>query len=149
MTDTNFYRKYECNIHCYKMKASKEFRCAKCEADEIHAGLLEADKLCLTPGNVCMYSGTSPLGTTHTITSTQLPLLANRQCNGSIEFYLNNDLYVNVTMGAIVKANNTILQTLVYQRVGNFTSVEMTPSGNSIILTCNPQAVCKWVFRGI
>lgn len=149
MSDPNFYRKYECNIHCYKMKASKEFRCAKCEADELHAGTLEVDKLCLTPGNVCMYSGTFPMSTTHTITSTELPLLANRECNGSIEFYLNNDLYVNVTMGAIVKAGGSILQTLLYQRIGNFTSVEMTYSGNDVVLTCNPQATCKWVFRGI
>lgn len=149
MTDSNFYRKYECNIHCYKIKASKEFRCGKCEADELNADVLTTGKLCLTPGDICTYSGSFPMGTTHTITSTQLPLLANRQCNGSIEFYLNNDLYVNVTMGAIVKANNAILQTLVFQRIGNFTSVQMTPSGNTVVLTCNPQATVKWVFRGI
>jgi hypothetical protein len=149
MTDPNLYRKYECNIHCYKMKASKEFRCAKCEADELHAGVLDVDKLCLTPGDVCMYSGSFPMGTTHTITPTQLTVLSNRQCSGSIEFYLNNDVYVNLTMGGVVKASNTILQTLVYQRIGNFTSVELTSSGNNLVLTCNPQATCRWTFRGI
>lgn len=149
MTDPNVYREYVSNIQCFKMKATKEFRCAKCEADELHADLLNVDKLCLTPGEVCMYSGSFSMNTTHTITSTELPLLANRQCSGSIEFYLNNDLYVNVTMGAIVKAGGSILQTLLYQRVGNFTSVDLASSGNTIILTCNPQATCRWVFRGI
>lgn len=149
MSDENAYRRYECNIQCYKMKASKEFRCAKCEAAELYAGKLEVDKLCLMPGNICMYSGSFPMGITHTISQNELPLLANRQCSGSIEFYLNNDLYVNLTMGAVVKAGGVILQTLLYQRVGNFTSVELNPSGNSIVLTCNPQGTCRWVFRGI
>lgn len=149
MSDPNFYRFYESNISCYKMKASKEFRCAKGEADELHAGTLNADELCLSSGGVCMYSGTFPFSTTHTITPTMLPLLANRQCSGTIEFYLNNDLYVNVTMGAIVKAGDSILQTIVYQRIGNFTTADMTFSGNNVTLTCSPAATCKWVFRGI
>lgn len=89
------------------------------------------------------------MSTSHTITPAKLPVLGNRECSGSIEFYLNNDVYVNVTMGAIVKAAGTILQTLVYQRLGNFTSVEMTFSGNDIVLTCSPQATCRWTFKGI
>lgn len=148
MSDPNFYRKYECNIECYKMKASKVFRCAKCKADDITTGLLNAGEFHLSSG-VHVYSGSFPLSTTHTITPSMLPSLSNRECSGTIDIYLDNDLYVNVTMGTIVKAAGTILQTLVYQRVGNFASTNMSFSGNNVTITCSPAANCRWVFRGI
>jgi hypothetical protein len=69
--------------------------------------------------------------------------------NGDLTLYINNNLYVNVTMGAVVKAGGTILQTIVYQRVGNFVSVDMTYSGNTIIVTTNPASAINWIFRGI
>lgn len=147
MSDPNFYREYDCNIECYKMKASKFFRCAKCELGAAKADSLEVAALKVGPTST--YTGSSPFGTTHTITATELPLLANLQCNGEITFYLNNDLYVGVSMGAIVKSKGTILQTLLYQNVGNFTSVTLSFSGNSVILTVSPGATCKWIFCGI
>jgi hypothetical protein len=149
MTDPNFYRFYECNLDCYKLKAEKEFRCPKCELGDATATSVTTNELILSPGYIHTYTGLSPLGTTHTITSTQLPLLANRSMNGDITFYLNNDVYVNVTMGAVVKAANTVLQTLLYQRVGNFTSVDFSTSGGNLVLTVSPAAEVRWVYRGI
>jgi len=147
MSDPNYYREYDCNIECYKMKASKFFRCTKCELGSAKADSLDVATLKIGP--IYTYTGSSDFGTTHTITSTQLPLLANAQCNGDVTFYLNNDLYVGVSMGAIVKSKGTILQTLLYQNVGNFTSVALSFSGNNVILTVSPGATCKWIFRGI
>lgn len=145
--DPNFYREYDCNIECYKLKASKHLRCGKCTATSIDTDSISADVYDLS--GVKLYSGSSPFGTTHTITSAQLPVLGNAQCNGDITFYLNNDLYVNVSMAVIVKSKGTILQTLLYQNVGNFTSVTLTFSGNNVILTVSPGATCKWVYKGI
>lgn len=141
--DPNFYRKYECNIECYKLKADKCFRCEKCLL-----GSVEADSI-MYKGGVKTYSGNSSLNTVHTITSLELPVLGNVMCSGEITFYLNNDAYVNVTMGAIVKSNAAILQTLLYQRVGNFVSVEISFSGNNVLLTTSPASICYWVYRGI
>lgn len=145
--DPNFYRFYECNLDCYKLKAEKEFRCPKCILGSVTASSI--DTTSLTLNGIHMICGSSPFGTTHTITPTELPLLNNRSMNGEISFYLNNDVYVNVTMGVVVKANGTILQTLVYQRVGNFISVQFTSSGNNLVLTINPGATMKWIYRGI
>lgn len=97
---------------------------------------------------VWFYSGSFKMGTTHIITSVELPLLNNSSLSGDITFYLKNGLYVNVTMGAIVKAGGVILQALAYQRVGNYTSVDLTVSGNTIVLTTNPASTVKWLFRG-
>lgn len=148
MSDPNFYRKYECNIECPKLKATKKFRCAECSL-----GAATADSLTVGTfnysGGIKTYTGSSAFATVHTITPTQLPVLGNKECNGEISFYLNNDLYVNVTMACVVKSKNTILQTLIYQRVGNFTSVELTFSGNNLILTISPGGTCKWIYRGI
>jgi hypothetical protein len=145
--DSNHYRFYECNINCYKFKALKELRCPKCILGEVEATSVETTTLTLN--GISMICGLFSLGTVHTITSAQLPLLANRSLNGEINFYLNNDVYVNFTMGAVVKAANTVLQTLIYQRVGNFTSVELTTSGGNLVLTVSPAAEVRWMFRGI
>jgi hypothetical protein len=147
--DPNYYRKYECNLETYNLKAKTKLRCAKCELGEAHADSLTVSSLVISPSSVKTYNGLSPLGTTHTFTSAQLPPLLNRECNGEFTMYINNDLYVNVTLAIIVKSANTILQTLIYQRVGNFITVDMTFSGNTITVTCNPAAVCRWVYRGI
>lgn len=100
-------------------------------------------------GNVLFLTGSMPLSTTHIFTSTNLTVLSNNTCNGEISAYLNNGVYVNVTMGVIVKSGGTILQTLVYQRVGNLLSVDMTFSGNTVTLTTNPATTCSWIYRGI
>jgi hypothetical protein len=101
-------------------------------------------------GNVYYLTGSSStLKTIHTISQTELSLLANSSMNGDLTLYINNNLYVNVTMGAVVKAGGTILQTLIYQRVGNFISVDMTYSGNTISITTNPASTINWIFRGI
>lgn len=143
------YRSYECNICCPKLKALKSLECTTCNLGRASAVSLTTGSLTFGNTGVEMHTGFSPLATTHVFTSTELPPLANRECNGEITFYLNNDLYVNVTMAAVVKSAGAILQTVIYQRVGNYTSVDLTFSGNVVTLTVNPPANCRWIWRGI
>lgn len=147
MSDPNFYRKYECNIECYKMKASKVFRCAKCELGEASATSVSTPSLTLD--QIKFYTGSFPLGTTHTLTSSELPVLGNNDCTGELSFFLFNDRYVATVMAVVAKAKGVILQTLIYQRVGNYNTSALTFSGNTIILTTDPGSICKWMYRGI
>jgi hypothetical protein len=150
MSDPNVYRVYECNISCPKIKGAKELRCPKCQFDAATiTDLTISNSLLFSDNGVQMISGSFPTSTTHTFTSTELPCLGEASCNGELSLYLNNDIYANVTMAAIVRAKSVTLQALIYQRVGNFTSVEMAISGNNIVVTCSPQATCKWLFRGV
>lgn len=149
-SDYNVYRKFNANISCPKLKATKEFRCPQCYLGEVEVETLSVTgHLAFHDSNIKMYSGSFPMSTTHTLTPTQLPCLGESSCNGELSLYLNNDVYANVTMAAIVRASSTTIQALIYQRVGNFTSVEMAISGNNIVVTCNPQAKCNWIFRGV
>lgn len=149
MSDPNFYRKYECNIDCYKLKATKNLRCTECSLGDATADSLSVSKLYMQPGNVLTYSGSSSIKGTHTITSSVLPVLANTSCNGHITFYLNNDLYVGVAMGVILKSKGTILQTIVYQKISNFTFIGMQISGSNVQLITIPNSEIKWVYTGI
>lgn len=144
MSDPNFYRFYESNLEAYKIKADKEFRCAKCELGEATATSLTTTSLTL--GGVSHYSGTSALSTTHTIS---VPAMSNRNCQGELTCYLKNDTYAAVVMTILVKAAGVVNYTLLYQNVGNFTSVGVSSSGNNVVLTCSPIATLTWVFRGI
>jgi hypothetical protein len=149
MSDPNYYRKYECNLETYNIKARTKLRCTSCELGAASADSMNCSTLLFSKGGISTYSGTSNLATSHAFTSTNLPPLGNRDCNGELTFYLNNDVYVSVSMGIVVKSNNTILQTLVYQRVGNFTTIDLSFSGNTVTLTASPAAVVRWVYRGI
>lgn len=149
MADPNFYRYYECNIECPKLKASKHLRCDQCTATSIASTSISSETYDFGSG-IKTYTGFSPFGTVHTITSAELPPLSGLECAGEITFFLsNNDTYINVAMASIVKAKGTILQTLLYQKVGNFTSAVLTNSGNNIVLTIAPGGTCKWIYRGI
>lgn len=154
MSDPNIYRSYECNIQCPKLKATKEFRCATCKLGNATADSLTVSGQTIsgstsTPYGIMTYSGSSPFSTIHTITPALLPVLGNKQCNGELSFYLNNNTYVNVSMGVVVKSVDTIQLVLIYQRVGNFPSVTLEYSGNNLILTTSPASTCKWSYRGI
>lgn len=183
MSDPNFYRYYDCNIRCPKMKArtmradtllassvetndldTQSLTTNTLEATTITAGSintnaisgdlvidkLEADEICSTPGDVCFYSGSSSaLASTHTITSSQLPKLANPNLSGTLTLFLQNDVYINTTMAAVVKVKGTISKTLVYQRVGNYDSVDMTSSGNNLVITTSPASWLRWIFMGV
>lgn len=149
-SDYNVYRAFNANISCPKLKATKEFRCPNCMITSATIDdLTISDSLAFSDTGVKFYSGSFAMSTTHTFTSAELPCLGEEYCNGELSLYLNNDVYANVTMAAIVRAASTNVQALIYQRVGNFTSVEMTISGNDVVVTCSPQATCKWLFRGV
>lgn len=139
MSDPCFYREHECNLSAPYVRGTKA----------VKAPVVQAGSLTMSTAGINFYSGSFPINATHTFTATEIPSLGLQSCNGELSLYLNNDAYVNVTMAVIVKAKGTILQALVYQRVGNFTSVDMTIAGNTVVLTVSPAATCKWIFRGI
>lgn len=147
MSDPCFYREYECNLSAPYVRGWKAVKTPRLEATNVVATNINVANIEMT--GIKMFSGTFPFGTTFTFTPSILECLGETSCNGELSLYLNNDSYVNVTMAVIVRAQSTTLQALVYQRVGNFTSVESSISGNNVIFTVSPGATCSWVFRGI
>lgn len=139
--DSN-YRWYNCNIQCPKMKC-----------DEIDA--TTANFTTFGPNGIHMYSGVKGSSTTHTFTSADIPELSNTTMTGELTLYLKNTVanVANVTMTGITRAGNTFPAngTALYQRIGNFTSVEFTTSdaNKTITYTVNPAAECTWIFRGV
>lgn len=145
-----FYRTHECNISAPYVRGVKGVSTSKLQADDVSTQSIEvADAITFTDAGVKIYTGNFPLSATHTFTSSQLPPLGNLAANGELVLYLNNDIYANVSMAALVRAKGTTIQALIYQRVGNFTSVEMSVVGNNVVVTCSPAATCNWMYRGI
>jgi hypothetical protein len=146
MSDPNFYRKYECNLESYNIKALTKLRCAACEL-----GNAQCDSLSYSPSGIKTYNGEFSMSASYLFNFINLPPLLNSACNGELTLFLNNGLYANVTSAIIIKTGGTILQSLIYQRVGNFDSVVMyiTAGGNEIMVDVTPAAVCKWIYRGI
>lgn len=149
MADPNFYREYDCNISCPKCRCQTA-RVGKLIAQDVSSDTISvADSITFTDCNVVMYTGKFALANTFTFTSTQLPALGKSNANGELTLYLSNDIYANVSMAAFVRAKSTNVQALIYQRVGNFVSVNMTYTNNTIVVTCSPAATCNWLYRGI
>lgn len=167
--DPNFYRYYDCNLQCPKLKARK-LRCPQIgttlfvdDAGVTIKGDLTVEgttniedasihNLTLVPSGIQQYNGILSLNTDHFITSTMLPPLANPNCNGELMLFMTNDTTVsrNVVYAAIVKIAGTIQEALIFHRVGNFTSVDMYASGEtSIRVQCNPASVLRWIYRGL
>jgi hypothetical protein len=150
MSDPNYYRFYECNLDCYKLKAEKEFRCPKCMLGEVTTDKVTSKEFVLSPSYIETHNGFFSMNTTHTFTPAELECLGSRNCSGELTLFLNNDVYASCTLCVVVKAGGVILQTLIYQRVGNYTSISLAASGNNnLILTCDPAAEVRWIFRGI
>lgn len=145
-----FYREYECNLSAPYVRGWKGISSPRVETTDLQTDEIEiANQITFTDNDIKMIAGKFPLSTTHTFTPTELSCLGERECNGELTLYLNNDIYVNVTMAVIVRSASTTLQALIYQRVGNFTSVEAALSGNNVVFTVSPAATCSWIFRGI
>lgn len=145
-----FYREHECNLSAPYIRGVKGVSTSKLQADDVSTQTIEvSDTIAFTDAGVKIYTGSFSLSTTHTFTSAQLPPLGSLTANGELVLYLNNDIYANVSMAALVRAKGTTIQALIYQRVGNFTSVEMSVSGNNVVVTCSPAATCNWMYRGI
>lgn len=149
MSDPFSYREYACNIKAPYIKAYKCLKSPRCECDTAQVGTLSVGNIERSGTQIKEITGSFPLSTTHTFTSAQLPCLGETECNGDITLYMNNDVYANVCFGAIVRAKSTNIKALIYQRVGNFDSVDMAISGNNVVVTCSPAATCRWIFRGI
>jgi hypothetical protein len=148
MSDPCFYREYESNLSAPYVRGTKALKAPTVQATTVNATSLNANSLTLADSGIEFYSGSFPNSATHTFTSTQIPSLASDSCNGELSLYLNNDAYVGVAMAVVVRAKNVTLQNLLYQKVGNFTSIEASISGNDLVFTVSPAATCSWFFRG-
>ena len=148
MSDPHFYRNYESNLSAPYLKGTRGVITPKLTATTVVADQLQVGSLSLTNSSISTYTGSFPISTTHTFTSTELPPLGNQSANGELTLYLNNDAYAQVAMAVLVRAKGTTLQALIYQNVGNFTSVASSISGNTVTITVNPAGTCSWVFRG-
>lgn len=148
MTD---YREYNCNLGAPYIRAKKALKSTSLQTGAIDAssidvsGAITANQLELADG-LKIYSGTSSLNTTHTLT---IPALAKRLCRGEITLYLDNEPYVNLSMMVVVKIGGIMQTPTLYQRVGNYTSVSAVASGDNIIVTTSPASNLTWSFRGI
>ena len=136
MSDPCFYREHECNLSAPYIRGKKAVKTPRVECKSIYIGDLK------------IMTGDFPLSTTHTLTPTQLPCLGEKQCNGELSLYLNNEEYVNVTMAVVVRAKYATLQALVYQRVGNFVTVDAKIVDDNIVIATSPASTCTWVFQG-
>ena len=148
-SDPRFYREHECNLSAPYLRGVRGINTPSLTATTVEATNLTVNgSLTLAGTGIKSYSGSFPLSTTHTFTSTQLPPLGTESCNGELTLYLNNDAYVNVTMAVITRAKGVTQQALIYQKVGNFATVQSSLSGNNVIFTVSPAATCSWIFRG-
>lgn len=141
MSDPLFYRDYECNLSAPFIKGTKAVKTPSLQATDVSTTTFSL-------AGVKFYTGTFANATTFTFTSTQLPPMANQQCNGEISLYFNNDAYVHVSMAVLLRAKGANQQALIYQNVGNLTSVATTVNTNSVVFTISPAATCSWIFRG-
>lgn len=148
MSDPCFYRYSESNLSAPYMKATKAVKAPLVKATTLEADKLNVTSLNMTSAGIVTYTGSFPISTTHTFTSTQLPPLGNQSANGELTLYLNNDTYAQVAMAVVIRTRGATLQALIYQNVGNFTSVASTISGNNVVITVSPAATCSWIYRG-
>lgn len=114
------------------------------------SGTVTSNGLCLEPGDVCMLSGSFPIGTVFNITAQHLSPLQNENCAGTMTLYFENAPRMGIAMASFVKVNGVITQSLVYQTIGNMTSITMIPSNSEEDLTVivSPAARLRWVFIG-
>lgn len=150
--DPRVFRYYECNLEAPYVKADKKL-IGDVEGGAITASSVTTDSLDVKElhlsGSILMYSGEFPPSTTHILTSTEIPPLGNKTSAGELTFILDSQNYINISMGAYAMTEGQVLTSVVYQRIGNFESVNLTGSGRTLALTISPSARCRWIFRGI
>lgn len=140
------YRYYNAWIQTPKLK------CGTIDCDVVNATSM-SQNMTIEPSGICTYNGTFPIGTVFTFTTTEIPCLANTSCNGELTLYLNDysGNYSNVTLAYIIKIAGSLSGTssTISQRYGNFNSVTMSFSGNTVRITVDPECVCRWIYRGV
>lgn len=136
------YRWYNCNIQAPRIK------CDQLDATKVNA-------VTLGQNGISMYSGFKSSSTTHVFSVTDIPSLDLDNMSGELSLYLLNTAanVSNVTMSGITRVNDTFPTggTVIYQRIGNFTSVELSFSSanKTVTFTVSPAAECRWFYRGV
>ena len=136
------YRWYNCNIQAPRIK------CDQLDATTINVATLGDD-------GISTHSGYKASSTTHVFSSSDIPSLDQQNMAGELSLYLLNTSanVSNVTMSGITRVNYSFPTggVVIYQRIGNFTSVEVAFNNttNPVTYTCDPAAECRWFYRGI
>lgn len=131
------YRWYNCNLQAPKIKCN-----------QLDAAVVNAVQVGNNGPKV--YAGYKPMASVHNWTSYDIPSLAMSDMAGELTiYYLNTGgTLSNVTMSHITRNGGLFQQTNIYQRTGNFTSIDMTSTSDSVQVTISPAAECKWFYRG-
>lgn len=134
------YRYYNCNIQCPKFISNE----------------IQADKVSFASyaNDVKLEVGEVVNAVTSFIVSPMCLSLPN--CCGELTLYLKNEtlFYAHVVMILVSKSNGTIpaSNVVMYQNVGNLTSITAAPSGTTGVLVTLPTGMpctAKWIYRGI
>lgn len=144
--DPNSYRYYECNLKCPNMKTTT------LRADVVEATEVCASTFCHDTAGIYTYSGSSATNTTHTLTSSVLPVLANPSFTGELTCYVIDKTGTRVVtcMTIVQKIKKVSQPPVLYQKVGNFDSIVVTmPTITTIRVVLSHQGKLQWVYRGI
>lgn len=134
-----WYRYYNCNIQCPRIK------CEMLSTSQI--GIVDG----LMFGSVFMETGDAGFGEAFNISP---QCLSNNNCCGELTCYIKNDATsdVSVVMIAVAKSKGVIATPTVYQRVGTYglvTSSVLSTTTVRVILPTSLQGQCYWIWRGI
>lgn len=136
------YRWYNCNIQCPKMK------CDQLDVTTVNLASLGAN-------GVSSHAGYKSSSTSHVFTSTDIPSLSLSCMSGELTMYMTNCAanVSNITLSGFTRANGGFPSggSIIYQRIGNATNVEMTTNDTSdtVTITVDPAMDCRWIFRGV
>lgn len=130
MTDPNFYRFYECNIQCPKMKA-REIRCSRLIIDQC----------------VQSYGGCDSNVSRYYITSDDLPPL-NGNISGRLIVYMRDsqkggyvEVYLSFINGALAI---TPISTMIFNA-----STSLSISGGRILVDLGSVGDIAWKYNGL
>lgn len=143
------YRYYNCNLQAPKVLCN-----------ELTTTNLNENGLTVSPSRILRYNGVSTQKSTHVFTPIEIPSLGKSVMSGTLTMYLVNDVSgeSNVSLAMIskttnLKLGNSPLNVLLYQRYGNFTTVEI-PAPTSTQTTTfqvnvSPPAIIYWRYEGL
>lgn len=143
------YRYYNCNLQAPKV-----------QCNELTTSEWNENGVVLNPSKIIHYNGVSTQKSQHLFTQLEIPSLANAVMSGTFTMFLMNDSSgeSNVSLALIskttnLKLGNNALNVLLYQRFGNFTSVEIpTPTSTqttSFQVNVSPPATIYWRYEGL
>lgn len=130
------YRYYNCNLQTPNLK------CENLKTETLDFTSWKASGINLESGYI-------PFATAFQISPSSL---SQFNAAGELTVYLKNDPenYTHVLMYLVTKTGGVLNAPLDYQKYGNFTTLTTSISGtNTVTITIDPGAVCRWIWRGV